>query len=182
MPARRIRAHGNGIARTRTVLSIQQAIVLLAALFAVAGCDNRPFDTGWDRFAPDRRERPVVNRAFDAVAIPLQDRLQRSGMDRLKGAARREPSLFTVESRKVLITHLWLADPESIAPFSPFFSCINGNPVSAAAGTLLVIERHHGTELEFHLAFGVTEDPTIVDACTLRPGLLSRLTVWAGIA
>jgi hypothetical protein len=155
---------------------------LLVAIAVAAACqDERPFDTGWERFAPDRRERLTVSQPFDQVATRLQERLHVSGMDRLKAAARREPSLFTTDSRKVLITHLWLAGPENIAPFSPFFACANGRQVSMAAGTLFVMERRQGTEIEFHLGFATTDTPGAVDDCTLRPGLLARLAASANL-
>lgn len=156
--------------------------LLAAALVVLAGChDARPFDTGWDRFAPDRRERITIGRRFDAVAIRLQDGLRMADMDRLKAAAYREPSLFTVDSRKVLITHLWLAGPENIAPFSPYFSCANRRAVSAAAGTLFVTEQGEDTGIEFHLGFAATDEPTTTDVCTLRPVLVAALAAWAGI-
>lgn len=152
------------------------------ALVLAACQDARPFDTGWESFPPARRERLVVNQPFATVAIRLQERLQLAGMDQLKAAARREPTLFTVDSRHVLITHLWLAGPENLAPFVRFFACANGRPVVAAAGTLFVMERRQDTEIEFHLGFAATDDPTALDDCTLRPGLLAALAGWAGIS
>jgi hypothetical protein len=168
----------------RRKASLCKPAILLAwaALMALAGCyDGRPFDTGWDRFTSDRRDRITVSRPFETVAIQLQERLQRAGMDRLKAAASREPSLFTVEGRRVLITHLWLAGPENVAPFASFFSCPGARAVVAAAGTLFVVELDRGTELEFHLGFATTDDPTALDVCTLRPGLLASLAAWVGI-
>jgi hypothetical protein len=155
---------------------------LLAAMAVSAACqDQLPFDTGWERFAPDRRERLTLSQPFDRVSTRLQDRLHMAGMDRLKAAARKEPSLFTVDSRHVLITHFWLAGSENVAPFSPFFACANGRQVSVAAGTLFVMERRQGTEIEFHLGFAATEAPGAVDDCTLRPGLLASLVALAGL-
>lgn len=158
-------------------------LALLALLLALAAAcrDDRPFDTGWERFAADRRERLAVSGPFDAVATRLQERLRAAGMDRLKTAARRDPSLFTVDSRKVLITHLWLVGAENLAPFARFFACADGRPVAAASGTLFVMELRQRTEIEFHLGFAATDDPTTPDACTLRPGFLAALAAWVGL-
>jgi hypothetical protein len=167
---------------SRRSLALKAALLLASLALLLGACqDDRPFNTGWESFAADRRERLVINQPFDALAIRLQERLQVAGMDRLKAAARREPSLFTVDSRQVLITHLWLVGPENLSPFARFFACPDGRPVAAAAGTLFVMELRQGTEIEFHLGFAATDEPTAPDACTLRPGLLAALAGWAGI-